>query len=740
MGALLRTLKERLAVRRDNEQGQAAVRIALISLILMYVLLPPVREGLRDDQYQDVLMIVLGGLILAWALAIGMLVRPERSDVRRIVGMCADYGLMAAGMIQMGEPLSWVYVVVMWVTIGNGLRYGNRYLYAAVFMAMVSFTTTVLMTPYWLQNLKLGIGLIVGLAAVPLYFSGLLRKLTRAGADARRASEAKSRFLANMSHEFRTPLNGLSGMTEVLATTRLDGEQRECLNTIQASARSLLALVEEVLDISAIEAGKLRLDEREFSPRELIQHVGFIMLPEAKAKRLDYTVSFADDVPQLLRGDARHLRQILINLVGNAVKFTERGGIRIQVSSIPSEDSCPRLRFTVIDTGIGIPARLKGQLFEAFEQGDVSLSRRYGGTGLGTAIAKGLTEAMGGSIGFESEVGLGSTFWVEMPFRMADPEAALALVVPVLDGAEHAGEVRPVPVGATENVIAFSDPFLRHRARVRSMHILVADDHEANRMVLQRLLQKAGHRVSCVNGGEEVLDAMAISDYDAVIIDLHMPGMSGLDLLTELRVMQAGGAPLTPIMVLSADVTPESIGRCEQAGAYAFLAKPVAASKLLDYLNDIAVNGSLRNPSKLTLVRGPEKENAQAGQQYDVLDPRALDELVQLGMGEGFEQEFIRQCLSDADACVAGLSHAGEQRDWERVREHAHALKGVAGNLGLARLAEESGRFMRMADWQVQAEWRQRTHQIHTYLAMGREALNVRAAQRRRARDGGAER
>jgi two-component system sensor histidine kinase RpfC len=307
----------------------------------------------------------------------------------------------------------------------------------------------------------------------------------------------------------------------------------------------------------------------------------------------------------------------------------------------------------------------------------------------------------------------------------------------VLEQAD-AEEAQPLTTIATENVIAFSDPFLRHRVRVRSMHILVADDHEANRMVLQRLLQKAGHRVSCVNGAEEVLDALAVTDYDAVIIDLHMPGMSGLDLLKELRVMQAGGAPLTPVMVLSADVTPESITRCEQAGAYAFLAKPVAAAKLLDHLNDIATNGNLRSPAKLTLVRSSER--AQAGLQFEVLDASVLDELAQLGMGQAFEQEYTQQCLSDAEACFAGLTRAGEQHEWEQVREHAHALKGVAGNLGLARLAEEGGQFMRMADWQVKTEWRQRMHQLHIHLDMGREALIARATQQRKMLDGGAER
>jgi two-component system sensor histidine kinase RpfC len=712
MSPALASLKARYANRPDSEHGQAFVRLAILTVVLIYLCGVGTVAGFHDPDLRTVLLFVLIEFLVGTGILVGIARQPGVSRSRRVIGMVADYTMMGAAMHLMGAHLAPVYVVYLWVTIGNGLRFGPRFLLGAVGLASLSFLFVITSTPYWQENQALAWGLLAGLVAIPAYLTSLLRALTRATEEARRANEAKSRFLANMSHEFRTPLNGIVGMSELLATTKLNAEQRECSDVLQASARTLLALVEDVLDISAIEAGKLKRVDADFRLSDILRGIQLMLQPTAQKKGLVFQVDIAKEVPDFLHGDGNHLRQVLVNLVSNAVKFTEHGRVLVSVSRVGATwESRALLRFSVRDTGVGIPESAQPRIFQAFEQADNGHGRRFGGTGLGTTIAKALTELIGGTIGFESREGEGSHFWAEMPFEIA-PEAEIAA---------EAEKRAPELVYGSENIIAFDDPFVRHRARVRPLRLLVADDQPANLTVLCRLLEKAGHQAQTVESGEDVLAALEDGHFDGVIIDLHMPGVSGLDVLKQVRVMEAGAQQLTPFIVLSADATAATVRACEQAGARAFLSKPVVVARLLDALADVALGSSERQIQ-------PAQIAAQAAAEEQVISRNVLEELKELQLGNDFLTLFIDECMRDALKSIGELERTGASAQWDMFRDHCHALKGVAGNMGAVRLASAASESMRLGNWQLAREWRPRIKGLREQLETARVALKAASA------------
>lgn len=660
MKVLLDRSLERFRHRADSEHEQAFVRLAIASLILAYLWGLSSVDGQRAGEMKPMLLVMLAETVVGVGLVAMIALAPAPSHVRRWIGMLADYGTLTALMVLSPVQLAPLYIIILWVTIGNGLRYGSRYLFVAATLGLSSFLTVVQQSEYWRQQPMLATGLLIGLAAIPLYMASLLRALGKAVEDARRANAAKTRFLATMSHEFRSPLNGIIGMSALLRSTRMGPEQRESAEVIHASAQTLLLLVDDVLDISAIEAGKLRRKDTDFNLHDLVGRVARMLQAPAQEKSLVLRVELAEDVPAMLHGDGAHLTQILLNLMHNAVKFTEQGSVSLSVSRQTGPDL--RLAFSVRDTGIGIPAEDKERIFSAFEQVDTGPGRRYGGTGLGTTIARTLAVLLEGQITLEDNPGGGSHFRVELPFQAAQRT----------DSKFDA------------KVVAIDDPFVRHRARIRPLRVLVADDQPANRTVLTRILERAGHRVHQAAGGDQALDMLGEGGFELALVDMHMPGCTGLDVLRQLRFMQAGGR-LTPVIVLSADATAQAARDAHEAGAHAFLTKPVVVARLLEAIAEMTTPARHSPlPAFGTALVGPGSA--------------VLEELAGMQLGGGFLREFVDQCVRDADGCLLRMRERLAARDWSECRESAHALKGIAENLGAQALSERCRKILLASD------------------------------------------
>ena len=383
------------------------------------------------------------------------------------------------------------------------------------------------------------------------------KQLTEARDEAERLSRAKSAFLANMSHEIRTPMNGVLGMTELLSREDLSEIQRDYVNSIQQSGSVLLRVIDDVLDFSRIESGRLEIESLVFDLSEVLQDIERLFRASATDKGLKLEVSLEDGLHRFRRGDSKRVTQILFNLVGNALKFTDQGAVRISANQM--DTTTDAVLIEVSDTGIGIPDETQRHLFQAFQQADSSTSRKYGGSGLGLIISRRLAQLMNGDITFESNPGKGSTFRV----RLQLPKAA-------------------ADEGKVQNQSDSESPPHGHRPA----QVLVAEDNPVNQVVAQEMLVYLGCSVHLADNGQQALDAFGAGHFDLVLMDIHMPGMDGIEATRRIRRLEQnrGDARRTPIIALTADVLPEQREACERDGMDGFLAKPFDLNQLKSVL------------------------------------------------------------------------------------------------------------------------------------------------------------
>lgn len=677
-------------------------------------------------------------------------------DLRRGIGLVLDVSGATIMLIAGGSETAFLYAVYLWVIIGYGFRFGVKYLISASFLSIVGFAFVIQTDSFWVTYRSLSLGLLAGLAVLPAYSSALIHQLAKARQRAERADRAKSLFLASVSHELRTPLHAIVGTAEALRATLLDSDQSGMVETINIAAEGQIALVSDLLKFAKTGVEHSQKVSEEFDLVELIGKVVAIAAVDGRKKGLLVSSHITARTPLRLRGDERRIREVLLNLCSNAIKFTDRGSVTISADGVVDEARNVAFRFEILDTGIGIATKYLENIFGLFTQADETIHKRFGGTGLGLSLCRQQVQLMEGKIGAESTLNAGSTFWINLTLQavsgietplapsrilvIADSalaasvtrerleelpglrESGLVFDVILEQGQDTRRQTADAMIYASSNAAGglpnrtirerFSTSVsvqstgveLQRAVRIASLHsvqvraavthlamdksismaeelkgcrILVADDNKVNRSVMERMLSRAGAIVTLAADGEEALALLSEGNVDLGLLDVNMPGLSGIE-VAQFYQFAAVGKRRAPLIAITADESADTQAQCLQAGMTACLVKPIRTATLFDTLK-----GVLETSVKIKLTLTPTSPVEATPR----LDHKTLAELEALGGLEFLRQlvsDFKHDCLTSLSLLTAALSF----QDVQRFRFEAHSICSTAGNLGARALQE----------------------------------------------------
>ena len=733
--------------------------------------------------------VTIGYYIGSLLIVAAIIINPKPCPIRRVAGILLDLVSLSIVMFWVGAESVFLFVLYVWVILGNGFRYGPKYLYISLVIGLIGFSVAITWGEYWqeVHYEPIALSMLLILVLVPLYSAFLINKLHSAIASVKEANEAKSRFLANMSHELRTPLNGVIGMADLMGETDLTHQQNEFVNIMRSSANSLLGLIEKVLDISKIEAGKIAIATEAFDLHQLMNTIIKVQNPMATGKDIQLCCHIDAATPFLVEGDEQHLRQVLVNLIGNSIKFTDEGSIKVFIYPVDNAEDDLVIHFEIQDTGIGLSELAIDTIFDDFTQVNPSSNYSRGGTGLGTTISKELVHLMGGDIGVESTEGIGSTFWFELPFTVVEIEStqlldkhilllttdetaakvspalnlwgtaydlatstarAFSLLMqavveknnyhilvveqsciadinpvefarmiktePELEGLSlvlinssefdsYDPDIRQFYISAINNldnkrllfnalhaaqsvadddekIVSLAEHFSKQE-KATALTILIAEDNLVNQQVIEGVLGHAGHQCLLAETGEQALDILTEKwdSIDMLILDMNMPEKSGVEVIQAMQFMDTKNT--IPVIMLTADATPEAKENSMNAGANAFLTKPINSRALLEQIAQLS--------PETTHVPLPviKESNNNDNELSPWVDKNSLHELSKLGGGEPFIQKLIVCFKEDGVKHIAIIKQAATD-DYLRYRESLHALKGSSAEIGAMRLAD----------------------------------------------------